>query len=213
VLLAGTGHAPWHGGPDDPAVPEALLESFIDDINQALPGLGLSAAEVAYVFAGLLPARSPGSRELATECVVVDHRASGGPPWISVSGVKFTEAREVADRVLRLAFPTRQAIPYSKFVRPSPCVAPDYDFAWMPGAGDARWLEPLRHVVQHEPVQYLEDLLLRRSSLGDNPERAATLAAQICGLFDWDAKRVGEEIAGLNQRRRPAARGAAIDAA
>ena len=213
ALLAGTGHAPWHGGPDNPTVPQALLESFIDDINHALPGFDLRTAEVAHIFSGLLPAQSPGGHELAKRCVVVDHRRGGEPRLISVSGVKFTEAREVADRVLRLAFPARNAIPYAAFRRPAACTAPDYDFMWMPEASDASWLEPLREIVEREPVERLEDLLLRRSSLGDDPDRAAALAPRLCGLFDWDAGRIAEELAVLRRPSTTPARGAEIDAA
>jgi glycerol-3-phosphate dehydrogenase len=40
----------------------------------------------------------------------------------------------------------------------------------------------------------LDDLILRRTSLGDNPERALKIAPQLCELFDWDEEQKESEI-------------------
>ena len=79
ILLAGTGHGPWHGGPDGPRVPADLLARFIADLNAAVPGLNLAEGDVARVFAGLLPARRAGAAELTVREVVVDHGLSVRP--------------------------------------------------------------------------------------------------------------------------------------
>jgi glycerol-3-phosphate dehydrogenase len=42
-------------------------------------------------------------------------------------------------------------------------------------------------------VQHLDDLVVRRSNLGANPERAVEMAGQLSEFFDWgEAKRKAE---------------------
>jgi glycerol-3-phosphate dehydrogenase len=199
VLLAGTGHAPWPNGSTDPRVSADLLERFIDDLNRALPGLQLSRRDVAWVLQGLMPASRPGSRDPAKDFVIVDHGEEDGPNGLlSVSGVKFTEARAVADAVLHKAFSARQPIPYEKFPRPCPSLSgPDYAFDWIPDPAEDGWLAPLREIIHQEGVEHLTDLMFRRSSLGDNPDRALRLAPRACELFGWDTARVGGELAAM----------------
>lgn len=201
ILLAGTGHAPWHGGPDDPLVPPDLLGGFIADLNTAVPGLNLEEGDVARVFAGLLPARRAGTAELTVREVIVDHGRGGGPAGLySLGGIKLTTARRVADKVLTRAFPAARPIPYSDFARPTGGAAhPDYPYAWMPAPGDNDWREPLARARADEAVEHLDDLLLRRSSLGDNPRRARALAAEAAKLFGWDAPRTTREVAALRR--------------
>ncbi len=119
VILAGTGHAAWRDGPEPVKVPEPLIEAFIADLNDAVPGLGLERGEILQVFAGLLPAQRAGVAALASRAVIVDHGASGGPSGLySVRGVKLTTARAVAARVLDQAFPSAAPRPAANFGRP-----------------------------------------------------------------------------------------------
>jgi glycerol-3-phosphate dehydrogenase len=201
ILLAGTGHAPWHGGPDDPLVPSDLLGRFIADLNAAVPGLDLEDGDVGRVFAGLLPARWAGTAELTVREVIVDHGRGGGPAGLySLGGIKLTTARRGADKVLTQAFPAVRPIPYSDFARPAGgATHPDYPYAWMPAPGDNSWREPLARARTEEAVEHLDDLLLRRSSLGDSPRRASVLAAEAAKLFAWDAPRATREVAALRR--------------
>ncbi len=106
MLLAGTGEASWSGGPDDVRVADEDLEAFIADLNRSVAGLDLKRKDVARVMAGLLPLAGPGSRALANRETIIDHASTGGPAGaFSVSGVKLTTARLVAERVLRRAAP------------------------------------------------------------------------------------------------------------
>lgn len=101
-LLAGTGHAPWWGGPDQPRPSDAQLSEFIADLNDAVPGLRLRDSEVVHVFAGLLPARDERREALSVRAVLLDHGVRGGAEGLySVSGVKFTASRLVADKTLK----------------------------------------------------------------------------------------------------------------
>lgn len=199
ALLAGTGHAPWSGGPDEPT-PE-MLTSFITALNRAVPSLELRESEILRVFAGLLPAARPGTALLATREVIVDHGATRGPRGLfSVSGVKLTVAARVADKVLGRAFP--DARPTAPTPDEEPLVreaAHPQRIFWMPEPGDESWQEPLRRAIAEEAVVHLDDLLLRRSSLGDHPARAQHLAVKTCRLFGWDDQRSRAEIARLSR--------------
>jgi glycerol-3-phosphate dehydrogenase len=199
ALLAGTGHTPWPHGPDSAKPTQDMLSRFIAEINEALPALHLHEDRIARVFSGLLPARREGSSELAVREIVRDHAAHGGPAGlISISGVKLTTSRRVADKVLQHVAPQAQATPYAAFARPASRQAePEYAFDWRPGPGDNAWRADLGAAIADEAVVHLEDLLLRRSSLGDNPARALALAAEASQLFDWTPERRAAEIASL----------------
>lgn len=156
---------------------------------------------MARVFAGLLPARRAGTAELTVREVIVDHGRGGGPAGLySLGGIKLTTARRVADKFLTQAFPAARPIPYSDFARPAGGAAhPDYPYAWMPAPGDNGWHEPLARARAEEAVEHLDDLLLRRSSLGDSPRRASLLAVEAAKLFAWDAPRAALEVAALRR--------------
>jgi len=105
-LLAGTGQAPWSGDADHVTLAGEHLDAFIADLNRAVPALALRRDEAATVMAGLLPVERPGSSNLANREMIIDHGNRGGPSGaFSVSGVKLTTARLVAERVLGQAFP------------------------------------------------------------------------------------------------------------
>ncbi len=102
-LVAGTGHAPC----DDVETPEpkpakAELQAFLDDLNEALPDLGLTTSAIEQIYAGYLPAERIEPLVLADRPVIIDHGRRGGPAgFVSVSGVKYTTARAVAERTMR----------------------------------------------------------------------------------------------------------------
>lgn len=195
ALLAGTGYAPWHGDGDDPRPTAAQIDAFVRDLNEAVPGLGLQQGEIAQVFAGLLPARQAGAEALAEQAVIVDHGRQGGlAGMFSISGVKLTVARAVAEQVLRRAFPDARPVAWPDFRRGSRQMAPDPAFAWTPEEGGLDWQGPLREAFASEAVCHLDDLLLRRSGLGDDPARALALAPAVCALLGWDEVRTAREI-------------------
>ena len=111
--LVGTGHAPFSGEPagftgmdaDDPLIP-----SFLGELNDGLPGDPVTPGEILGIHAGLLPALSSGRED---EGHVRLRRTPGvrvmegeGIPLITLSTVKFTASRRVAedavDRVAKL---------------------------------------------------------------------------------------------------------------
>jgi len=199
-LLAGTGHASWNDETSDARLSARQLAEFIADLNDAVPGLQLIRDDVARATVGLLPAARAGNNALLRRGVVIDHASHGGPKGlISVCGVKFTLARQVAESLIERVFPSAARRQNEQARRPnSQGRHPDYAYSWLPAPGDNAWQEPLHHAIATEAVRHLDDLLLRRSALGDNSARAKMLAPQVCTLFDWDTVRAEREIKALH---------------
>jgi glycerol-3-phosphate dehydrogenase len=105
-MIAGTGHRPWTGPiVRDPAPSEEQLTVFLNDLNAAVPGLDLGVDDILHVFGGYLPAARPDSAQLSNRPVIVDHGKENGIHGLySVSGVKFTTARLVVNRLLSSIF-------------------------------------------------------------------------------------------------------------
>jgi len=182
-VLAGTFHAGLSQSVLEPRVADHHVTQFLDDLNAAIPGLDLTPQDVIHVYAGLLPGRRPGTAELATRAVIHDHGAHGGPRGLySVSGVKFTVARRVAEDTLRAMF--GQLRPASDGAeRPSPLLdlsAQTLLSVDTPCDGGLIEDEALiQRIVREEAVVNAEDVLLRRLdssvALADWDRAAGTL--------------------------------------
>jgi glycerol-3-phosphate dehydrogenase len=193
-MLAGTGHAPAGRAPR-PTVSPTRLNAFLAEISAAVPGLKLGS--VLRVYSGHLPGPRQGSDRLATRPVILDHGASNGPSGLwSVSGVKFTTARGVAEAALGRIHPDRSPVELmwdrEKAGRRNGCTR--FGPGWRPEADDGPWQEDLRRIVSEESVQHLDDLLLRRTSLGDDPRTGRALAARLSEFFGWEEPRREREL-------------------
>jgi glycerol-3-phosphate dehydrogenase len=105
--LIGTAHLPYDADPDNLSVSEAEIQAFLDEINAAYPVADLKRQDVCFAYGGLLPAVSYGAGDvqLTKRHRIHDHRMEAGlEGLISVTGVKFTEARHVAEKVVDLVF-------------------------------------------------------------------------------------------------------------
>jgi glycerol-3-phosphate dehydrogenase len=100
--LAGTFYVPAPGGSGPGAGPdEAAVAAFLRELNAAVPGWNVRPEQVLQVCHGWLPALADGSPVPASRPVLHDHGAVGGPEGLfSVSGVKLTTARAVAEKTL-----------------------------------------------------------------------------------------------------------------
>ena len=210
-LLAGTGHAPWPGSLERPLPSTDQIQEFLNDLNLAVPEIKASQDDIFHVFAGLLPATKVGSASLAVREVILDHARSGGPYGLySISGVKYTTARLVAEKTLNKIFPEKKIancnIKYPNRLRIfNPSEDAQYkpgifDYNWRPTPRDSKWLDVLRSLIAQESVQHLDDLVFRRTTLWDNPARALDVAPQICFLFNWNDSRCREEMERLRKR-------------
>ena len=105
--LIGTSDRPFTGALDDVGPTEADIGDLLRDVNEALPGLGLSRADVSHAFAGLYPLTArdvrPDVYQGTGEYQVNDHgRVGGDDGVVSVLGAKYTTARHLAERATAL---------------------------------------------------------------------------------------------------------------
>ena len=179
-MLAGTRHILFDGDPEAQTPPGAEIDRFIEELNLAMPGLEAQRSEVRRVYAGMLPAMREGEPDMAHEPVLVDHGKRGGPSGlVSVSGVKWTTARDVAERTLKLALPSMLPV-RGDAQNPTP-FEPQLLVNIQHLSGDADRLGELLHAVyQSESVVHLDDLLLRRMDGLDTDQ--AVLAGAEAGL-------------------------------
>jgi len=195
-LLVGTGEIPVEKGETETRVPAPELKKFIEDINHMVPGLNISGKDILRIYPGILPAEPNG--KLSSRPAFIDHGKKGGPAGLySISGVKFTTSRLVADRTLKTLCPARKKIAYDTLMGNvysasggSPISSIDY--GWKPeGEKD---IELLKNIVKNEAVVHLSDLMLRRTSLGDNPRRAIEILPAVRSVFDWNDAKWQEEV-------------------
>jgi glycerol-3-phosphate dehydrogenase len=103
--LIGTAHLPFDGDPENSRVPETEVQAFVHEVNEAYPTAALKLADVEHVYSGLLPVVEPGGVQLVRHHRIYDHRDEDQMDGlISVSGVKFTEARYVAEKAVDAVF-------------------------------------------------------------------------------------------------------------
>ncbi|MFL6197048.1 MAG: FAD-dependent oxidoreductase [Thermoanaerobaculia bacterium] len=178
-VLAGTAYAP--AGEEVPG--EAHVEGFLRDLNAALPGLDARREQVARVLWGRLPAVAEGSTTPATRPVIHDHGRAGGPQGLfSVSGVKLTTARAVAEKVLKALAPGLRPTEVER-----PAADPPLSLDELIQLAENDWNAArihLRGLVERQSVVELEDLLLRRTDWGFDPVRAET-AVRLCESLGW----------------------------
>jgi glycerol-3-phosphate dehydrogenase len=97
-VLAGTSYV---SAPEGSIPDEAAVAAFLRELNAAVPGWDLRLEQILQVCHGWLPARAEGSPVPASRPVLHDHGAAGGPEGLfSLSGVKLTTARAVAEKTL-----------------------------------------------------------------------------------------------------------------
>lgn len=190
-VLAGTFYVPATGSMDLGQGPgEDWIEAFLAELNAALPGVGLRRDQVARVLWGWIPARAEGSSEPASRPVIHDHGNDGGPAGlVSVSGVKLTTARAVAEKTLERVFalhsPTEAERPIAE-----PPLSVDEMLRLAERDREAARAH-LRRIVEEESVVRLDDLLLRRTDWGLRLDGPA--AARLCDLLGWADLRPAEE--------------------
>lgn len=197
-IMGGTIHAPWSGLSDNPMPDFSEVAAYIDDLNLSIPGLHLKPRDILQVFAGLLPVQTQGTDKLAAREVIKDHGKQGGPGGVfSVSGVKFTTARLVAEKVMTSIFTSTSETNKIETNGSGAEPAGLFPFDWKPAANEAAWKEKLTLIIADQSVVHLDDLLLRRTTIGDNQFRALEIAPLAAELFDWDEARRENEIGRL----------------
>jgi glycerol-3-phosphate dehydrogenase len=192
-LLIGTGEMIVEKNRKECQISTAEMEKIIKNINEIVPGIKLSEKDVLRAYTGILPATE--KEILAKREILIDHSRKNGPKGLfSISGVKFTTSRLVADKTLQQLFPDLAKISYRHFIKPQKEEI-RFEYNWHPRHnGD---LNVLKDIVKNESVIHLSDLILRRTSLGDNPERAIAILPKLKKMFSWDNKKWDQEVANL----------------
>ncbi|MCK4821288.1 FAD-dependent oxidoreductase, partial [bacterium] len=194
-LLAGTGHAPWFKNTENAKPSAEQIQKFMDDLNHAVPFLEVSQKDILHIFSGLLPATEVGGVDLAVRETILNHADYGGPQgFYSISGVKFTTARLVAEKTLKTIFSGKEVkkVQIHKDLVPFQVEVDgrrSFSFDLYPLPQDRKWKQALRSIIQEEAVQHLDDLIYRRTTLWENPKKAFEIAPSICDLFQWDESR------------------------
>ena len=106
--LIGTAYIDTKEDPDQLKITDRDLQDFLDQVNVACPSADLKREEVTFVHGGLVPrarkGASKGSVDLAKQYQIRDHREEGVKGLISLIGVKYTTARDVAQKTVDQVF-------------------------------------------------------------------------------------------------------------
>ncbi len=190
-MFVGTHHEPLAGDSTRAEPSREEITRVLERINRAIPELGFQLKDVLEVRAGLMPVRSSGSIDLSTRPVIVDHGSGGGPAGLlSVSGVKFTTARRVAEQVCRIILKRLHrryqpdVLARSGGTVPASAAEIRSTIDRDPGA----FRSEVARIVAEEAVVYPEDLLLRRTAWGADPSIGPALAAVLAGFPDVRAR-------------------------
>ncbi len=100
VTLVGTAHARHEGTADDLEATEDDIRDLLDDVNDAYPRAKLERGDVRLVHRGLLPMASGtpnGSAVTLVKSYQLDDSVAG---LLSILGVKYTTARDVAEKAV-----------------------------------------------------------------------------------------------------------------
>lgn len=103
--LIGTTHVSYDGPPGEFRIREQDIQDFIEDVNEAYPPAKIKREDVSFFYGGLLPADDvedkTGDVRLRKSYQIIDHAAENGiEGLVSVIGVKYTTARDVAQRTV-----------------------------------------------------------------------------------------------------------------
>ncbi len=182
-LLGGTYHASLKNSGDTADQGEQLrgfVSDYIRQVNRAVPGLDLKEGQVLRVYAGRLPARKAGEEEPSDRPRMVDHGSAGGMRGVwSVSGVKYTTARLVAERTIHSVFP--ESAGKSKEVSRNPASEPallalSNEIEAIP---ESDVISCARRLQKEEAVTCFDDLMLRRTAWALDPDVGRRIARAI----------------------------------
>ena len=102
--LIGTWYEPYDGDPADVSVSADDVRRYVAEFNSTYPTAKLGVDEVKWVYTGLLPlaeGAAPDDPQYQKQYAILDHQSQNGTPGlVSVVGVKWTTARDVAQKTV-----------------------------------------------------------------------------------------------------------------
>ncbi|MBN2371330.1 MAG: FAD-dependent oxidoreductase [Vicinamibacteria bacterium] len=187
--IVGTEYAP-HG-----PIPEEEIDCFVREAARAFPWAGITMDDVSLVHRGFVPGTRDASG-LWSRDLILDHDRDGAPGLVSVVGVKYTTAREVAQRAVgRVYRILRRSVPACRT-------------ATTPLSNAALTALPLdeatRRAVREEMALRLTDVVLRRMDLGNagppSGDALDLVASTMARERKWSAERLDHERRALARR-------------
>ena len=204
-LFAGTYHTSRPDIENVPKVEEDEIDRFISDLNASIPDLNLKKREIFRILSGYLPAREHRPYSPRHSEVLIDHKKFNGPiGFYSVSGVKFTTARSVAEKTLKMIFRSRiNAIELNLKGRPTSGFLYNVEELGKKlrnrGVGGR---SALKSMIESEAIIHLDDLVYRRSNWFNFPDQIFDHLEELCSLFPWDNSRKIDELNRLDELLR-----------
>ena len=103
--LIGSLHLPCEDDPEKVTITEEEIQTYIEMINEGYPAARLRREDVRHVLWGIVPADAPNSAAPLKHYEILDHSNDNKlANLISVVGVKYTTARDVAEKAIDLIF-------------------------------------------------------------------------------------------------------------
>src|SRR6185295_15231973 len=100
-VLVGTHQSVAAVAADETEPPAEAVDAFLADANATFPRLAAERKDIRMLHHGLTPAATRGGRlDLMPESQIVDHGRRGAAGLFSMIGVKYTTARETAERAV-----------------------------------------------------------------------------------------------------------------
>jgi len=108
VTVIGTYHKPYQNSPDAMKINRQEIDDFRNEINRGYPGDPVQRNEISYAYKGFLPMdglhKKTGEVVLTKHYHIYDYKKDHIEGLITVSGVKYTTARDVAVKVVDRVF-------------------------------------------------------------------------------------------------------------
>jgi glycerol-3-phosphate dehydrogenase len=174
---------------------------LLNEFNEACPGLGLSLSDVVRYQWGWLPLKagreSGPTQGLADRPIILNHgRSDGVAHLFSVEGVKYTTARQVAERVVDQIF--RDLGRASPSCRTAEVPLEESGPAAFFDSDGAMKKSSILGVVRNEMAVKLSDIVFRRSNLGALPGLHRSVLDKIADIsgteLGWSVSRREAEI-------------------
>lgn len=105
--LIGTTQELNQDNPDDSSVTENDVLKFIKEINEGYPNISLTREDISFVYGGLIPideVSANGDVKVSKHYTLLDHSKDDIEGLVSIISVKYTTARDVAQKATDLIF-------------------------------------------------------------------------------------------------------------
>ncbi len=200
TTMGGTFYRHFMEGVDNLNPTEKDIQRLVDQLNSALPKANIEATDITRIHAGLLPCkpgRDPKSDpKLLNHYKLVDHAEHDGVEGLlTVLGVKYTTARDVAERTINLAS-RKLGKPIEKSTTATTILPASFSHK----NPDINLAETLREAIINEMPQTLSDLIYRRSDIGGRgiptQEQLQECAEIMSKELDWNNERKQAEMDG-----------------